>query len=94
MLAEAPPLVMLIVWDAVIGIFLLVWLMGVVTEIQRSEAIDLSRLLYLPISPKDAFLINYLASHFTLSLAVAFPAMLGLAAGLVVGKGGSMLGNR
>ena len=39
--------------------------------------IDLSRLLHLPVSLRDVFLLNYLLSHFSLSLALMLPAMLG-----------------
>src|SRR5437762_9031137 len=40
-LSKAPPLVMLLVWDAIIGVFLFIWAVGVLAEIQRSETIDL-----------------------------------------------------
>ena len=32
----------------------------------RSELIDLSRLLHLPVSLRDVFLLNYLSSHLSL----------------------------
>src|SRR4030065_2337238 len=47
-LSKAPPPVMLIVWDLIIGVFLLLWLAGVVSEIQRSETIDIRRRVHLP----------------------------------------------
>ena len=72
-------------------VFLFFWTMGIVTELQRSEIIDLSRLLHLPVSLRDVFLLNYLASHFSLSLAMVLPAMLGLAVGLVLGRGPAMV---
>jgi hypothetical protein len=90
-LAKAPPDIMLLVWDAVTGVFLVFWMIGIVTEIQRSESIDLARLLHLPVSLNEIFLINYFASHFTLSIILALPAMLGLAVGLAFGKGPEML---
>lgn len=90
-LANAPPQVLLLVWDAIIGTFLFFWMIGIVTEIQRAEAIDLSRLLHLPVSLKGVFVVNYLASHFTLSIIVFLPGMLGLSAGLIWGQGVSML---
>lgn len=89
-LAKASPQVMLQVWDGIVGVFLFVWLLGLVTEIQRSETIDLARLLHLPVSLKQIFLVNYLASHLSLPLILFLPAVLGLCAGLVWGRGGSM----
>jgi hypothetical protein len=66
-------------------------MIGIATEIQRSETIDLARLLHLPVSLNEVFLINYLASHFTVSVIVVLPAMLGLAVGLAHDKGPEML---
>jgi ABC-2 type transport system permease protein len=53
--------------------------------------LDLSRLLILPVSLRDVFLLNYLSSHFSASLGVMLPVMLGLALGLVLGSGLTML---
>jgi ABC-2 type transport system permease protein len=89
--AKASPLVVLAVWTAVTAAFLLFWMIGLMVELQRSESIDLQRLLHLPVALGQMFVINYLASHFTLSLVVALPAMLGLALGLVFARGAVML---
>lgn len=83
---------LLLAWDALVCALLFFWTLGLVTEIQRSESIDLSRLLHLPISLGQVFVVNYLASHLTLSLILFVPAMLGLAAGLVWSRGWLMLG--
>src|SRR5436190_17175372 len=77
-LSKAPPHVVLLVWDVIILIFLFLWMIGVLAEIQRSETIDLGRLLHLPVSLKWIFVVNYLASHLTLSLIVFLPGALGL----------------
>ena len=90
-LGKAPPELLLIVWDVIIGVFLLLWLIGVLTEIQRSETIDLGRLLHLPVSLQGIFLVNYLASHLTLSIVVFLPGALGLCAGLAWARGWAML---
>ena len=90
-LAKASPPVMLLVWDIIIGMFLFFWLAGIVSEIQRSEMIDISRLLHLPISLRNVFLINYLASHLTTSIILFLPGMLGLSAGLILGGKGFMI---
>ena len=71
-LSKAPLPVILIVWDLVFGIFLFMWLAGIVSEIQRAETIDISRLLHLPISLRNVFVINYLASHLTFSIIFFF----------------------
>jgi len=82
---------MLLVWDVIIFIFLFLWMLGVVAEIQRSETIDLGRLLHLPVSLKWIFVVNYVASHVTLSIIVFLPGALGLCAGLLWGKGWAMI---
>ena len=90
-LSKASPTAMLVVWDLIFGVFLFAWLAGIVSEIQRSETIDISRLLHLPISLKNVFVINYLASHVTFSIIFFLPAMLGLSAGLILGGRGFMI---
>lgn len=90
-LAEAPPKIMMFVWDVLVFAFLMLWALGIILEVQRSEMIDQSRLMHLPISPWDAFVLNYLASHLNFSLALLFPGMLGLTVGLALGRGPAML---
>src|SRR5437667_6027025 len=90
-LSEAPPRVMLLVWDVIIFIFLFLWMIGVFAEIQRSETIDLGRLLHLPVSLKWIFLVNYLTSHLNLSIIVFLPGALGLCAGLLWSRGWMMV---
>jgi hypothetical protein len=92
LLAEASPVKLLVAWDVFAGLFLFVWMIGLVSEIQRSETIDISRMLHLPISLKDIFFVNYLASHLTLSIILFLPLMLGLCLGLILGRGGFMIG--
>jgi hypothetical protein len=90
-LSKASPHVMLLVWDAILFLFLFLWMFGVLTEIQRSETIDLGRLLHLPVSLEWIFVVNYLASHFTASIVVFLPGALGLCAGLLWGRGWAMI---
>ena len=90
-LAKASPTVMLVVWDIIFAVFLFLWLAGIVSEIQRSETIDISRLLHLPISLRNVFVINYIASHLTASIILFLPGMLGLSAGLILGGRGFMI---
>ncbi len=86
-LTKASPDMLLLVWDIVVVVFLFFWIIGIASELQRSEIVDLPRLMHLPVSLREAFFINYLASHVTLSLILVAPAMAGLVAGLVVGRG-------
>ena len=81
-LAKAEPPIMLLVWDLIVGAFLFFWMIGLVHELQRSETIDVSRMMHL---------VNYLASHLTLSIILFVPAMLGLCLGLIFGGRWSMV---
>ena len=83
--------VILYVWDGLTIGFLFFWAVGLMTELQRSESIDLQRLMHLPVSLRQVFVFNYLASHVTFSLIIMLPAMLGLALGLVWGRGPLLL---
>jgi len=86
----APP-VLLAVYDGLTILFLLFWCIGILSTIQRSESVDIGKLLHLPVSLKSVFLVNYLASHVTLSIIVFLPAMLFLAVGLALGGHVAML---
>ncbi len=88
--AKMSPEANMAVWDVLVLTFLLAWAMGVLAELQRSELLDVSRLLHLPVSLRDVFLLNYLASHLSLSLALLLPLMLGLTVGLACGRGPAM----
>ncbi|MBI3882259.1 MAG: hypothetical protein HY301_19650 [Verrucomicrobia bacterium] len=86
-LAEASPMAVMITWDVVAALFCFMWLIGMVAEIQRSETIDLQRLMHLPVRLGPLFLVNYAASHLAFSVIVMVPAMIGLGLGLVIGSG-------
>lgn len=90
-LSEASPLINLLTWDIITGLFLFIWLIGVLAEIQRAESIDLARLLHLPVSLRGVFVMNYIASHTTPSLILFLPGALGICLGLVWAKGAVML---
>jgi hypothetical protein len=90
-LSKQSPVVILLVWDGIVGIFLFFWMIGIVAEIQRSETIDIGRMLHLPISQRDIFLINYLASHLTISVILFVPGTLGLSFGLAIGRSWTMI---
>lgn len=90
-LGQAKSSVVLLVWTGLTVAFLFLWLIGLVNELQRSETIDLQRLLHLPVALGQIFLINYLASHFAFSMVLFVPAMLGLALGLAIARGPALL---
>lgn len=88
--ASGPTL--MLVWDGIAGVFLLFWLTGLLTEIQRSESIDLNRLMHLPIALRAVFVFNYLASWVTPSLLIAVPGCVCLAGGMALAGQVQMLG--
>jgi ABC-2 type transport system permease protein len=81
----------LYLWTAISVAFLFFWMLGVMTELQRSEVLSIEKLFHFPISPSSAFVINYLSSLVCLSLILFFPAMIGLAVASVVALGPWML---
>jgi hypothetical protein len=89
-LSEATPFTFMFAWDGLIAFFLIFWTVGVITDLQKSEILDLSRFLHLPISLRGVFFLNYLASHFSASLAMLLPTMMGLTVGLIFGRGAAM----
>jgi len=90
-LAKVSPGILLAVWDITTFAFLLVWTIGVLSEIQRSEAIDIGKMLHLPVSLRGVFLVNYAASHLTLSIILFGPWMVCLSIGLALSRGLAML---
>lgn len=84
---KAPPLALLATWDGILAVFLFIWGVALMVEIQRSESIDIGKLLHLPITPAQVFGFNYAASHLTPTLILFLPGMLGLCAGLVLSSG-------
>ena len=90
-LSRVEPRVMMIVWDGVTVGFIFFWMIGLMSELQRSELLSLDNFMHLPVSPSGAFLINYLGSSLGLSLILFLPAMVGLSLGLTLSRGFSML---
>lgn len=90
-LADKSPVTLLLVWDGLVVAFLFSWMVGLMTELQRSEVLTLDKFLHLPVTPNGVFLINYLSSLVRFSLIVFVPAMAGLAIGLTRSRGAPML---
>jgi hypothetical protein len=90
-LGESAPVVILYVWDGLVVAFLFTWLIGLVADLQRSEALSLHKFLHLPVSPAGAFVVNYVTSLCSLTMLVFAPAMLGLSLGLACARGPAWL---
>jgi hypothetical protein len=90
-LAKEKPETIMLVWLILTIIFLLSWMAGLLAELQRSETIDLQKLMHLPVGLGQMFVINYLASHFAFSIIIILPATAGLALGLALGYGVQMI---
>jgi hypothetical protein len=90
-MATSTPFAVMGIWLALTAAFIFIWLIGVVTELQRSETIDLQRLMHLPVRLGQIFVINYAASHLAMSVIILVPAMIGFSIGLAVSRGPAML---
>jgi len=89
--ADKSPKEIMLAWLVITLLFLLLWMIGLMTELQRSETIDLQKLMHLPVALGQMFAINYLASHFAFSLVLMAPLMVGLGLGLALRRGPEMI---
>ena len=90
-LGKISPMALMLVWFGISVIFIFFWMIGLLTELQRSETIDLQKLMHLPVALGQMFVINYLVSHFSMSIIFTVPLMLGLSIGLVIARGPEMI---
>jgi hypothetical protein len=88
---NAPPYALMFTWDGIVVAVLFSWMIGLITDLQRSEALSLDRFLHLPVSLSGAFLINYLSSLFSITLIVFVPGIIGMILGMSVSLGPLML---
>ncbi len=88
---KAEPVHLLYMWDGVVVVFLFFWMIGLVTELQRTEPLALSKFLHLPVTVDGAFLINYVSSLLRLSLIVFVPVMLGMSLALIYARGPALV---
>ncbi len=82
--------VILATWNAIVALFLFIWLIGLMVEIQQTELMSLDKLLHLPLSLRGAFFLNYTSSFFNTAFLLFVPAMFGLAMGMVIARGLAM----
>ena len=87
---RATPQVHLYVWDGIVVTFLFLWVSGLITELQRSEALSMEKFLHLPVSLTGVFVLNYLSSLLSVTLILFAPVMIGLCLGLVFAALGPM----
>jgi hypothetical protein len=66
---------------------MLMWLIHVLNEAQRGDPISLDKILHLPVSPSQAFVVNYLASLGTPVFLMTTGGCLGLVLGSVFSVG-------
>ena len=61
---ENQPQIIMVVWLGVTGLFLFLWMIGLL-ELQRSETIDLQKLMHLPVTLArcSAFILSSRTSH-------------------------------
>ena len=84
---KAQPEHLMYAWDAIVVAFLFFWLLGLLTELQRTESLSLSKFMHLPVTVTGAYIINYVSSLVRLSLIFFGPIMLGYCLALVITKG-------
>lgn len=82
---------LLYTWDVLVVAFAFIWSIGLITELQRSESLALSKFLHLPVSLEGAYIINYLSSLVSLTTILFVPVMFGFAVGLVFSHGPRLL---
>ena len=90
-LGRASPSTLLLVWDGVVVAFLFMSGTELLVELQRSEMLSMERFLHLPVSLMSVFLINYAGSLLSLAGIIFLPGMFGMAVGLTISKGPSMI---
>jgi ABC-2 type transport system permease protein len=79
---KVPPVVLLFIWDGLVVVFLFLWATGLLVDLQRSEALSLTKFLHLPVSLSGVFVLNYLSSLFSLNMLLFVPIMVGFILGL------------
>lgn len=76
-----------LIWEGVVLLAMLMWLIHVLNEAQRGDPISLDKILHLPVSPSQAFVVNYLASLGTPVFFMTAGGCLGLVLGSVFSIG-------
>ena len=85
------PIGLLGVLDALVLFYSFFWAWGLLMELQRSEVIDLRKLLFLPISPRMVFALNFVTSLFGPSMIFFLPTASALVLGLAMHYGPQLI---
>ncbi len=80
----------LAVADALVFFFFIFWVASVLAEVQRSDVVDMRKMLYLPVSLKSVFAINFAFSLFTPAGVLFVLPGLAFVAGLWVRHGSTL----
>jgi ABC-2 type transport system permease protein len=91
LMRELTPSTHMYIWDGLVCAFIVMWMFGLLTDLQRSDALSLNNLLHLPVSLSGAFLLNYLTSLVSFTFILLLPAMLGVGVALVILHGLKMM---
>lgn len=90
-LEEKGALPVLGITDGLVFFFCIFWVASIMTELQRSDLVDMRKMMYLPVSLKSVFGINFAFSLLTpAGVLFMFPAT-ALVAGLAVRNGAVIL---
>jgi len=81
----------LLAWNGITCFFVFAWIIYFSHDVFRSEGIPLQRLMHLPISPTQAFALNYFQSWLNLPMFYFFGASLGVILGGCIQVGPSLL---
>lgn len=89
-LPDLPPRALMFSGDVIVLVVLGAWLMGMLMELQRADLIDFQKMLYLPVSLRMVFALNFAVSLSSPTLVIYTLGAIGLTAGLIVGAGAGM----
>ncbi len=90
-LPAATPFYAMLIWDVLALAFFCAWMVGLITDLQRTEFLSIVKLLQLPMSFQGAFTLNYLTSLVTISVLGFVPTALGLGLAFAIVHGPRML---
>lgn len=91
LLPNATPFYALLIWDVLALAFFCAWMVGLITDLQRTEFLSIGKLLQLPMSFQGAFTLNYLTSLVTISVLGFVPTAIGLGLAFAIVHGPWML---
>lgn len=88
--SRTDPFSMVMMWNIVAALFLFMWIVQLIGELQQTELISLDKLLHLPVSLRGAFFLNYTSTFFCGTFLFFAPMMLGMCVGMMIGLGWHM----